>query len=505
MQICRELAGYSLGRADIVRRAMSKKKAKEMEREHKVFIEGLEDDEGNIIVEGALRRGVSREAAEGIFSEIQTFSEYAFNKSHAAAYAVVAYQTAYLKYHYPREYMAALLTSVLNERGKISEYIAECQRMGIGVLPPHVNRSSMKFTVEGNDIRFGLLAIKNLGGGVIAELIDERERNGDFLTFYSLCDRMYGKSLNRRALECLVQSGALDGLAASRRQMLASIDIVINDLNSRHNGLVEGQIGLFDIADIPREMREPALAQVEEFSRAELLAMEKEVTEIYLSGHPMTEHLQLTERLGCDKIAEIHALKEDVASDGDGKSVRMLLLISSVKLKVTKNNETMAFVQAEDVSGTIEIIIFPRTLSENSAILTEGSVVGLDGRVSLREDEDAKVVCEKLYSLEAMQSRNGRVHPSYHTDSPAPRQDEQPKKPSERAGLYLRVTALESQEFLRAKKVLRIFDGQTAVYVYCTDIKKLMLAPRDLWVDVNDVMLLELKNILGDNNVSMKQ
>lgn len=509
MQICRELAGYSLGRADLVRRAMAKKKRAEMEKERIIFIEGSVDEKGNVLVDGALRRGVSREAAEKIFSEIEVFSEYAFNKSHAAAYALVSYETAYLKYHYPREYMSALLTSVLNELSMVARYIAECQRINIKVLPPHVNYSEQKFTVQGNDIRFGLLAIKNIGAGFVDTLIREREKNGEYKDFYSFCERLYGKDTNRRSIESLIKSGAMDGLAESRNQMLSSIDMVMADLDRKNNGFIEGQMGIFDLIAGESERPRVELAKVKELPVEQLLAMEKEVTELYLSGHPMAQFSATAEKLSTDKMGDIFSMCEDKLSESsDGKRVNVLALVSSVKTKMTKGNDMMAFVQLEDVTGRMEMLVFPRIFTEYRALLNEGSVIFVRGRLSVRDDDDEqgaadepKIICEQIFNLESVEKRmlqhsNKSTAHENHADKP--------KTASKNPGLYLKVTSFECDELEKAKKVLRIFDGTTAVYVYSTDDKILRLAPRELCVFLNDVMVKELKNILGEENVVIK-
>lgn len=502
MQICRTLAGYSLGRADLVRRAMAKKKQAEMEKEHKIFVEGLVDENGNVEVDGALRRGVTREAAEAIFSEIQVFSEYAFNKSHAAAYAVVAYQTAYLKYHYPREYMASLLTSILDKRDKMVDYIGECQRMGISVLPPHVNESERDFTVCGNDIRFGLLAIKNIGGGFVDTVIRERRENGRFESFYSFCERMYGKDTNRRSIESLIKSGALDGLADNRHQMLSSIDMVMTDLDNKNSGMAEGQLGLFDLLAPEEQEKEIPLANVEEFTVREKLALEKEVTELYLSGHPMAEYAELAQQLRCDRVSEILSAEEDeMAESQDGRKVRFMLMVDSVKTKFSKNNELMAFVQCEDVSGAMEMIVFPRVFADYRQQIEEGSPALVEGRISAREEEAPKLICERVYNIEQAQI----MGPGAKSTDAKTTERTKPQTEGRRTGLYLKTTSLNSPELERAKKVLRIFDGNTDVYVYCTDDSTLRAAPKELRVFLNDVMINELKNILGEGNVAVKQ
>ena len=304
MQVFRELAGYSLGRADIVRRAMAKKKHDVLEREREVFLHGQQREDGTWEVDGCLRRGVDQQTALELFKEIESFASYAFNKPHAAGYAVVAYQTAYLKCHYPCEYMAALLSSVLGQTGKVAEYIEECGRLGISVLPPHVNYSDTGFTVVGKSIRFGLLAVKNLGRNVIARMVEERRAAGEFTSFYNFCKRMAGRDLNRRAIESLVKCGALDGLGNNRREMLLAVERVLDSLEADKRRNVEGQMGFFD-APGSAQGGEPPLDKTEDFSAADKLNMEKEVTGMYLSGHPMAAYAGLYQEGGYARIDEI--------------------------------------------------------------------------------------------------------------------------------------------------------------------------------------------------------
>ncbi|MBQ9994389.1 MAG: DNA polymerase III subunit alpha [Clostridia bacterium] len=494
MQIFRTLAGYSYGRADVVRRAMSKKKHDVMEREREVFIHGLTDDEGNVIVDGAVRRGVSEQIADKIFSDMSSFASYAFNKSHAAAYAVVAYQTAFLKCHYPREYMAALLTSVLDKRGKVAEYTAECQRLGISVLPPHVNESDMKFTVSGSDIRFGLLAIKNLGAGNIEEIIKCRRSGGKYKSFYDFCDRMTGKDINRRAVESLIKSGSLDGLADNRRQMLMGADMVLSQLEDTRRNNFSEQMGLFALLDEPEE-ESVQLPNVSEFAVSDLLAMEKEVTEMYLSGHPLAEYEAASQRMNATKLAAI--TDEESRDSYDGKVVTLLCMINSVKSKTTKNNDMMAFVQIEDITQVAEMIVFPRIYTDNMQHLREGTVVRIDGRVSVREDEEPKIICDSVLPV------TPDYVPKTQPSADSPRQESSGSQASKRRGMYIKCPSLESEQWVKASKVLKIFDGVTPVYVYCTDNKSLMCAPKNLWITPNKVMTEELERILGEDNIKM--
>ncbi len=488
MQIFRSLAGYSLGRADIVRRAMSKKKKDVMAREEEIFIHGLTDKNGKVEVEGCVRRGVDEQTAKAIYGEMASFASYAFNKSHAAAYAVVSYQTAWLKCHYPREYMAALLTSVLDNTNKLSTYIAECLRLEIHVLPPHVNESGSGFTVSGKNIRFGLLAIRNLGKGFIDSMIEERESKGKFTSFFDFCKRMYD-GLNRRSLESLVKCGALDGLGANRRQMLSGSDTVLTWITDDKKQNVDGQIGFFDIAP-QQEQRDFQLGPEPDLSPADKLAMEKEVTGMYLSGHPMAAYAAMYDALHAVRIGDLtESTEEKDSSLPDGTVVTVLAIITKVRLKVTKSNSTMAFVTLEDLYGDIQMLVFPQTLTEYAENIAEGKIVKVSARLSIREDRDAELICEK-------------IEPAPHDGA---EKTERTKKGSggARPGLYLKLPGEDSVLYEKARKYLAVFDGLTPLYLYFCDTKKLMRAPASMRVDVNDVLIRALKQLLGDENVAV--
>lgn len=467
MEIFRAMAGYSFGRADIVRRAIAKKRPEDLEREMGPFIEG------------ALEHGVKKKTAVKIFNDIQAFAGYAFNKSHAACYAVVAYQTAYLKCRHPLEYFAALLSSI-DDRKKLAEYIYECRRLRIDILPPDVNYSEYKFSVSHGGIRFGFNAIKNLGAGVIEQIIACR-KEGEFTSLFDFCDRLYGRDVNKRAVESLIKSGALDSIGENRRQMMTSLDVIFSELDNRNKRNIEGQLALFDVSEsISREIELP---HVSEYSITDKLAFEKEVIEVYLSGHPLAEYEQLAQSVGASTIASFAAEDDnDMRQMLDGTNVTLVCLISSVKFKVTKSNETMAFLTVEDMTSSAEMIVFASVLSANSDHVRQGNIVVVTGRVSCREDEEAKIVCETISPADGYN---------------APR----PKKKTSKPGLYLRCESLECEEFARAQKVLRIFDGVTPVYVYTRADGKLCAAPRKLWISPNQVMETELKRILGDENV----
>lgn len=487
MEIFRELAGYSYGRADIVRRAMAKKKHDVMEKERHAFIYGEDGADGKAGCDGCIKRGVSEEAANAIFDEMSSFASYAFNKSHAAAYAVVAYQTAYLKCHYPCELLAATLTSFLDNSGKVSVYIAECQRLKIRVLPPSVNDSREGFTVAGKTIRFGLLAVKNLGRGFIQQIIRERHRAGRYTSFYDFCRRVHGRDFNRRALESLIKCGALDELGANRRQMLQMSETILMELETNRKQNVEGQIGFLDMGVMDVQMAEPELPPLEELPFKELLAMEKEVTGLYLSGHPVAEYREVFRQVGAIPTTQLTQGGKDLGSHlQDGSHVKILGIITKVNTKVTRANQTMAFLTVEDLYGTVEVLVFPKTLTEFSVALREGNVVLIDGRLSLREEEEAKVICEAA------------------VDAPRPSKQPAPDKGRQRQGLYLRFPTEGCEEMGKAKNLLEIFEGSFPVYFYYKDSGKYFLAPRNLWVDVNEPLMKELRRVLGGENVALR-
>ena len=506
MQIFRELAGYSLGRADVVRRAMSKKKHDVMERERAIFIHGLTDEQGKIQVEGCVRRGVPEAVADAIFEDMSSFASYAFNKSHACAYALVAYQTAWLKCFYPKEYMAALLTSVLDS-GKVVGYINECERLGIQVLPPSVNESRSAFTVAGDHIRFGLLAVKNLGRGLIAELVREREAGGPFAGFYDFCRRMSPyREFNRRALESLIKCGAMDGLGANRRQMLEGMNQMLDQLDEDNRRNLDGQLGFFD-DPAAQGMGEPALPAAEEYAYAALLEMEKEVTGMYMSGHPLKPYADAYRRPGMSRTQDILQSAEEQEAGGrtaDGAAVTLLGMVGTVRSQTTRSNARRAYAMVEDLYGSMELIVFPKVLEEYGGLLQTGRIVVVQGRISLREDEAPKLICDRL--LDAPDPEHlpafgppGRTRRPQPAAAPAP----SAAAPNARHGLYLRAPSAESPLFKRACLSLAVFDGAEPVYIRFMDTGKLVKAPQSMWVWPHEVLLEELKRILGEENVAL--
>ncbi len=499
MQIFRDLGGYSLGRADLVRRAMSKKKHDVMQKEREIFLHGLTAEDGTVLVDGCVRRGVPQAVGEAVFEEMAGFASYAFNKSHAAAYAMVAYQTAYLKARYPREYMAALLTGALDS-GKVAGYIGECDRLHIRVLPPSVNESDAAFTVVGDHIRFGLLAVKNLGTSLIRELVRDREEEGEFTSFYSFCRRMVRhREFNRRALDSLIRCGALDGLKANRRQMLEASTYILDRLEETNRRNLEGQLGFFDQGELADD-HEPELPAVEELPYEELLAMEKEVSGLYLTGHLLKPYEALYRRWHTDRIDSIlEAAAEESSPDNryqDGQTVTLLGMVGGVQLKSTRAQAQMAYATLEDLYGSLELVIFSRVLEQYRSLLYAGAVMLVKGRLSIREEGEVRVL---VSSVEAVPSPDAA-----QSDPPAPKPKETaPARPAvSHPGLYLRVPSLTSTEWKRAQRLLRVLEGDTPVYVRVADSGKLMRVPRELWIAPHPVVISELQRALGAENVA---
>ena len=496
MQICRELAGFSFGQADNVRRAMSKKKLKVMEAEREHFVHGCKEPGKECA--GCVANGVPENIANEIYDDMISFASYAFNKSHAAAYAFVAYTTAWLKCHYPCEFMAALISSVLDDTPKVAEYIAECSRLGIEVVPPHVNVSSERFTPKDGKIYFGLLAVRNVGAGFIREIERERETGGEFKSFYSFCKRMQDKEFNKRAVESLIKCGALDGLGANRRQMLYAFPEISAQLENDRRRNIDGQLGFFDAAPSEAPQGEYKMPTLEEMDKRELLRLEKEMTGLYLMGHPMTEYEQLAERLGCANTADLRNADEVGGIYKDESRVDLLCIITNVRKKITRSNTTMAFITAEDMFGSIEVIVFPKIYERQTQLFTEGNIILIHGRLSVREDEEAKLVCESAEPCPPADAKR-KVSEQVRQASNAAAQPQ--KKTAKTPGLFLRFAGETCPEIERVQRVLDFFDGNKTVYFYYCDTKKYIRQPYSHSADVNAPMLKELRRILGEENV----
>ena len=474
MQIFRTLAGYSLGRADIVRRAMSKKKHDVMAKEREAFVYGQKDANGNTIIKGCVNNGVSETDAQKIFDEMSAFSSYAFNKSHAAAYSFVSYQTAYLKCHYPKEYMSALMTSMQDDTDKISFYTSECKRMGIKVLPPHINESRENFTPTANGIRFGLSAIKNIGEGFVLNLIRERE-NGNFTSLFDFCTRVSGRDFNRRALEGLIKSGALDGLELNRKTMLRGADSVLSAVSDNQKYYSGGQMDLFGEEDGAGDF---ALETVEEMPYDMLLALEKEATGLYLSGHPMEEYSAY-----CRAINSPTARSILNGSIEDGKRVKLVLMLTSVRTRSIRNDGIMANIIAEDTTGSIGITAFNKSVLDAKHLLAEGQILEITGRVQEREDRPFEIMADRF-----------EVVPKHLLKNP-------PKK-TVKSGLYLRVASAQGEQMEQIKSILADYKGDSPVFVVEASGMR-FAAPENLWVDNNKNLVLRLMEMLGKENVKV--
>lgn len=424
MQIVREIGGYSYGRSDLVRRAMSKKKHDVMQKERENFIYGIVDDDGTVLVEGAVRNGVDEKTANRIFDQMVDFASYAFNKSHAAAYAVVAFQTAWLKYYYPVEFMAALLNSFLGTSDKVSRYVQDCKQMGIEVLPPDVNESDVRFTVVNGKIRFGMAAVKNVGEGAVRELIRERNENGLFKSFGDFCERIGGKDFNKRCVESLIKCGAFDSFGVYRSKMMAVYEKLLEGAQQSSKSKVEGQLSLFELSGEAQAMKpDENYPDLNEFEPRALLAMEKEMLGLYVSGHPLDEYKSeimkqttvsssdLTDA-GMEGIEGSDAMMSSVGKNlTDGMHVTVGGIVTDKKTKATKNNNIMAFVTLEDLYGSMEIIVFPNVLIEYGDILVNDNAVFVDGRLSIREDEQPKIICESVRPIKSTYMTEA-VHPA---------------------------------------------------------------------------------------------
>ena len=471
IEIFRRLAGYSLGQADMVRRAMSKKKVKDIQRERGAFLHG--DRSRNIA--GCAANGIPADVAESIYDEIYDFANYAFNKAHAVCYAVVAYQTAWFKLHHPREYMAALLTSVLDSAEKVSEYINECRDMGIALLPPDVNRSRDSFTVEPEGIRFGLVAIKNIGRGFIQAVVRERERGGDFTGFQDFCERMYDSDINKRAVENLIRAGAFDGFGARRSQLIAVHDKLLDSIGASRRQNVEGQLDFFGMSSAATQRRsvEMILPDIPEYAPEELMRQEKEVTGLYLSGHPMAAYRDVARRAGAVHIA---AVNEDFAQEGgptsfrDEQRITVAGIVTAYRTKATRSGSLMAYATVEDDTASIELLCFSRTLEKYGRLLGEGSAVLIQGKLSVRDEKPPQILCDEVRSLTGHQSGGG--------PGPEPSVPERQGRPGvqvlEGKVLWLRVPSKSHPALAHINRVISMFPGQTPARLVFTDTGKRM-------------------------------
>lgn len=407
MQIVRNLAGYSFGRSDLVRRAMSKKKAAVMEKERANFIYGNEE-EG---VAGCIANGIKEEIADKIYNDMIDFAKYAFNKSHAAAYAVVAYQTAYLKYYYPVPFMAALLTSVRDNTRKVTAYSLSCRQMGIEILPPDINEGYSAFSAANNTIRYGLSAIKGMGESIVNAIIEEREKNGKYTSMKDFVERLSGKEVNKRTMESLIKAGAFDSIPGTRKQKMSIYVQVIDQVAQERKNMMSGQISLFDFGDTDfKQSGEIKMPDVGEYEKEQALAMEKEVLGIYISGHPLQDYEKLLKKNITHTSLDFQSQEDDTESVQetvtedmsvrDGDNVIVGGMITAKTIKTTRNNAMMAFVEIEDMQGTVEILVFPRDYEKYKGMLEEDKKVLVKGRAVLEEGKAGKIICQEFIPFE---------------------------------------------------------------------------------------------------------
>ncbi|MBR2934871.1 MAG: DNA polymerase III subunit alpha [Oscillospiraceae bacterium] len=481
IEIFRRLAGYSLGQADMVRRAMSKKKVKDIERERGAFLHG--DPARNIT--GCVAHGIPESVAQSIYDEIYDFASYAFNKAHAVSYAVVAYQTAWFKCHHTREYMAALLTSVLDSQDKVAEYIGECKDNGIALLPPDVNESGTTFTVSGENIRFGLAAVKGVGRGVVDALLEERVKGGSFTDFTDFCERMHDHDLNRRVVENLIKCGAFDSMGCRRSQLLAVFGQVLDGIAASRKRNVEGQLDLFGMAleeDAPAATA-LSLPDLPEFTAQELMNMEKETTGLYLSGHPMDAYREAARRRGAVSVGSIMA---DFAQEGgptryaDEQRVTVAGIISRYKTKTTRNNTLMAYVTLEDDTGAMELLVFSRTLGESGNYIRENSPVIVSGKISVRDEKEPQILCDTLRPIGDL--------------------EEEKTQEGQSQRLYLKIPCREDPRMRKVELVLSMFPGDSQAVLYFEDTKKRLGTP----CVVHPALVNEMKELLGPDRVVVK-
>lgn len=476
-----------MGRSDLVRRAMSKKKHKVMEEERKNFIHGIVNENGDVEVVGCLRNGISEEIGNKIFDSMMDFASYAFNKSHAAAYAVVGYQTAYLMHYYPVETIAAMLNSIIGTSEKVAHYINFAESLGVEVQPPNINESYAKFTVKGEKIKFGMAAIRNVGTNVIDSVVIARNKKGRFESLIDFINKIELSSINKRAVESLIKSGAFDEYQVFRSKLLAVYEKLMDSVSNEKKRNIDGQISLFSFAEESIKTPEIIYPNIKEFSKKNLLAMEKEMTGLYLSGHPLDEYgssLKMQTSTNISEIYKAHELlkesfDEQLQEDTIHDDERVILggIISEVNQKVTRNNTMMAFIKLEDLTDTIEVIVFPRTLDKVREVLKLDSLVVIKGRVSIKEDEIPKLICETIEPLEKINTSK----------------------------IYLKVETLpEAKKLIKTLKTMPTeYRGDTTVFIFTAIDKKNYRMVREIWVNLETDVTTYLRELVGENNLKI--
>ena len=476
MQIVMKLAGYDLGRSDLVRRAMSKKKADVMAKEREYFVYGNKD----LNVPGCIARGIDERVANKIFDDMTDFAKYAFNKSHAAAYTIVSYQTAWLKYYYPVEFMAALMTSVIDFPTKVAEYIMECRKMDIRILPPDINEGERDFSVSGGNIRYALSAIKSVGRSVIDNIVSERQEHGPFVSLKDFIERLSGKEVNKRTVESFIKSGAMDGLHATRRQLMMVYVQVMDQVNQERKKSMTGQMSLFDfVSDEEKAEFDVHYPNVGEYDKELKLAFEKEVLGVYISGHPLEEYAKFLMKNVTAVTTDFYVDDETGESRvRDNQNVIIGGMITSKTVKVTKNNKLMAFISLEDLVGTVEVLIFPNDYERHQKYLVEDQKVYIRGRVSASEDQQAKLICEKIIPF-----------------------DEIPKE------IWIKFDNKEAY-MQREEELYRMLEpesGNDRIVIFCAREKAVKRLGNRYAVQGDDRVIGELRNAFGKENVKLQQ
>ena len=497
IEIFRRLAGFSLGQADMIRRAMSKKKHKVIDAERVAFIHG-DPARG---IPGAVANGVSESVANSIYDEILDFASYAFNKAHAVCYAIVAYRTAYMKRHHPQQYMAALLTSVLDNSNKVAEYIAECRELGIKLLPPDVNESGANFTVAGENLRYGLVAIKGIGWGAINGLVAERESGGLFKSFEDFCRRMSGRELNRRAVENLIKAGAFDSMGYKRRALVQICGAVIDSISQAARDNISGQIDLFGDPDEGGEARPVSIPipDIEEFSARERMAMEKETTGLYLTGHPMDEYRAAVKKIGASPIGAV--MNDFAAEDGprsfaDGQYITVAGVVAGARTRPTKNNSLMSYITLEDDTGAMEVIAFQRVLDQSAMFIKDNAALIVRGRISVRDEKEPQLMADTIRPIEEADSMKAAAARPDGAPKPAPHGDD----PAAQQKLWVKLPAADDPRIKRIELILTMFPGQQQMVIYCAREKRKLTAR----CIIHDSLVAELKEMLGEENVVVK-
>ena len=482
MQIVRELAGYSLGRADLVRRAMGKKKLDVMAKEREYFINGQVDENGNVLVPGCVRNGIDKESANKIFDEMAEFAKYAFNKSHAAAYSVVSYRTAYLKTYYPAEFMAATLNSFLGNLDKVPVYIYECKRLNIEILKPDINKSFTKFTVQDNKIRFGLGSIKNVGVSAIETVIAERIKNGEFKSFTDFCERIQSGTVNKKCIECLIKAGCFDSMSQTRATLLASFEKIMDTINNQGRNSLANQVTMFDIVE-PEETVKYQYTVLKELDERELLSQEKEMLGIYVSGHPLEKLREAISNQTNITSIQIKDLNEENSGNfKDGQTVKYAGTITGIKKKYTKRNTIMAFVTVEDLYGSAELVVFDSVYSRCDSILIDENVILVEGRLSIKEDEEARIIVQNIKEFsenDSANNSNGR-----------------------KTKMIIDITELTSNQKERLKGAIKFFSGDK-VNMRLSIIEKTQEKPCGA-IFLTEETLEQFKEIVGEKNILLK-